>query len=177
MSTRTNPPSPMTKRSTPAGAAMAPVDTIRRDLVALRRLFQRRDLGAMWSAAYGASDVLDYADVRLLDAVHACQSRGPSDGVTVGAVSLVLGVDPSRASRLVAGAVGKGLLTRVAAQDDGRKVVLRITEAGAALLAKGGEVSLSRIAQALAVLPKADQKRFAELLAVFVAAVTDDGSG
>ena len=152
----------------------APVDSIRRDLVALRRLFQRRELGALWSVAYGNAEPLDYGELRLLDAIHAINSRPDADGVTVGAIANALGVDPSRASRIVADAVGKGLLLRTAAQDDGRKVVLVMTDAGVALLAKGGKVSESRIADALSDLSPTQQRQFARLLAKFVNRVTRD---
>src|SRR5688500_15771749 len=91
------------------------VESIRRSLVSLRRLFQRRELANLWASAFGQRSELDYFDVRLLDAVRVSSSNEGTSGATVGDVSRLLGIDPSRASRQVASAVRKGLLTRVAA--------------------------------------------------------------
>jgi DNA-binding MarR family transcriptional regulator len=58
----------------------------------------------------------------------------PATDATIGLVAEDLAVDPSRASRLVADLVARGLVRREAAQDDGRKSVLTITDAGRAVL-------------------------------------------
>jgi DNA-binding MarR family transcriptional regulator len=138
------------------------VESIRRSLVSLRRLFQRKELAEQWAAAYGERASLDYGDLRLLDAVRVAQASG--EGATVGAVSTLLGVDPSRASRVVAQAIAKGLLLRLAAQDDGRKVLLDITAKGLRLAEKGSEVSRSRIALALDTWTESDRNRLSTLL-------------
>lgn len=151
----------MPKAQIPANAT---TESIRGSLVALRRLFQRKELAAMWAAAAGRPPDLDYTELRVLDALR--------DGGTVGDVAVGLGIDPSRASRLVARAVARGTLAREAAQDDGRKVVLRVTPAGAKLRARGGEVTRARIALATADWSRADRVRFAELFARFAAAMT-----
>jgi DNA-binding MarR family transcriptional regulator len=150
----------------PAQAESPTVESIRRSLVSLRRLFQRRELAELWAAAYGDRARLDYNDLRLLDAVRVSESGG--EGASVGDVSRQLGVDPSRASRQVAAAVGKGLLQRRAAQRDGRRVVLDLTAAGRRLLAKGSDVSRSRIGLALDAWSEADRRRLARLLDRFV---------
>lgn len=145
------------------------VESIRRSLVALRRLFQRRELAELWASAFGDHSRLDYTDLRLLDAVRVSQPPDTSEGATVGEISRLLGVDPSRASRQVASAVAKGLLVRQASQGDGRKVVLRITSRGARLQAKGSAVTRRRIALALEAWADADQVMLADLLDRFVA--------
>ena len=162
---------PLRRRTTAATSALAgtaSVESVRQSLVALRRLFQRKELAELWAATYGDRSRLDYGDLRLLDAVRVAQTTAASGGATVGAVSRLLGVDASRASRQVASGVAKGLLSRVADQGDGRKVVLRITAAGERLLAKGSQVSRSRIALALDTWNEADRRKLAGLLDRFV---------
>jgi DNA-binding MarR family transcriptional regulator len=58
----------------------------------------------------------------------------PATGATIGLVAEDLSVDPSRASRIVADLVGRGLVRRAAVQADGRKSVLTVTAAGRRVL-------------------------------------------
>jgi DNA-binding MarR family transcriptional regulator len=143
----------------------ATVESVRRSLVALRRLFQRKELAQLWASAFGRRSELDYSDLRLLDAVGVSSSE---HGATVGEISRLLGVDPSRASRHVARAVRNGLLRRAVAQDDGRKVVLQVTAKGKQLQAKGSELTRARIGLALGGWRDAQQAEFAAQLARFV---------
>jgi DNA-binding MarR family transcriptional regulator len=144
------------------------VESIRRSLVSLRRLFQRRELTSLWAAAFGRRSELDYLDLRLLDAVRVSGESTGAGGATIGDVSRLLGIDPSRASRQVAGAVRKGLLRRRVAQSDGRKVILEITGLGAKLQQKGSELTRSRIDLALDDWSAADRALLADLLSRFV---------
>jgi DNA-binding MarR family transcriptional regulator len=139
------------------------MESIRTSLVALRRLFQRKELTELWAAAFGARTRLDYGELRLLDAVR---EAGPGLA-TVGEVSRRLGLDPSRASRQVAAAVRKGLLWRRAEQTDGRKVALEITPRGAKLQERGSELTRARIGLALSGWTQADRQRFAALFGTF----------
>jgi len=148
------------------------VELIRVSLVELRRMFQRRELAELWSAAAGGADDLDYTELRLLDAIRVAEARTGS--ATVGDASRLLGVDPSRASRQVARAVGKGLLRRRAEQGDARKVLLEVTPKGAALQAKGSELTRARIGVALAEWSDAERARFAALFARFVSGIVSD---
>ncbi|MFO0551553.1 MAG: MarR family winged helix-turn-helix transcriptional regulator [Polyangiaceae bacterium] len=148
------------------------VEAIRVSLVELRRLFQRKELTALWAEAAGGDAKLDYADLRLLDAVRVAEARGEG-GATVGDVAVLLGVDPSRASRLVASAVERGLLERRAAQDDARKVVLAVTSRGSKLQARGSDLTRARIALAVEAWPASRRERFAAELAEFVVGMTD----
>ncbi|HSN29253.1 MAG TPA: MarR family winged helix-turn-helix transcriptional regulator, partial [Kofleriaceae bacterium] len=146
------------------------VERIRVALVELRRLFQRKELTALWAAAAGGDPRLDYADLRLLDAVVVATDRnsgiasGPA-GATVGDVAHLVGVDPSRASRHVARAVARGLVARRAAPGDARQVVLEVTAKGARLQAKGSDLTRARIALALADWTDADRAAFERLFA------------
>ena len=143
-------------------------EAIRTSLVELRRLFQRKELVELWAMTAGGNPRLGYAELRLLDAVRVAESRGDA---TVGDVSRLLGIDPSRASREVARAVTTGLLRRRADQGDARKVVLEITPRGAKLQARGSELTRARIAVALDDWSAADRTRFADLFGRFVAAM------
>ena len=155
------------------------VEAIRVSLVELRRLFQRRELTALWAAAAGGDPGLDYGDLRLLDAVVVAAGRGaretgrgaPETGATVGDVARLLGIDPSRASRQVARAVSRGLLHRRAAQRDARRVLLEVTPRGARLQAKGSDLTRARIAVATAGWSAADRATFERLFARFVGAM------
>jgi DNA-binding MarR family transcriptional regulator len=149
-------------------ASDAQVESIRNSMVGLRRLFQRKELAQLWASAFGEHATLDYTVLRLLDAVGVSQTPNSKEGTTVGEIARLLGVDPSRASRLVASAVADGLLERRVAQSDGRKSVLKITASGAKLQARGSEVTRSRIALALAGWTDHDCLHLAELLERFV---------
>ena len=138
------------------------LESIRLALVALRRLFARRELVELWEEAFGRRSRLDYGELRLLDAVRV------SESVSVGEVARLLGVDPSRASRQVARAVHKGLLRRRAEQGDGRKVALGITPRGKALQEKGSELTRARIALAVGSFRAEERQQFAALFARFV---------
>ena len=138
-------------------------ETIRRSLVALRRIFQRKDLVGLWESAFGRHSKLDYTELKLLDAVRVA-SEG---GATVGEVATLLGVDPSRASRQVARAVAKGLLHRRAEQGDARKVVLEVTAKGAQLQQRGSDLTRARIELAMAKWPRARRAQFSKLFAEF----------
>ncbi|HUJ61831.1 MAG TPA: MarR family winged helix-turn-helix transcriptional regulator [Kofleriaceae bacterium] len=143
-------------------ASFAEIEPIRVALVDLRRLFQRKELTALWGAAK-----LDYGDLRLLDAVTVALARRGS--ATVGDAARLLGIDASRASRQVARAVARGLLERRASQRDGRAVVLAVTPRGARLQARGSALTRRRIDHAIRGWPAAERRRFGTLFARFVA--------
>jgi DNA-binding MarR family transcriptional regulator len=143
-------------------------EAIRVSLVELRRLFQRKDMVQAWEASFGRRGRMDYAELRLLDAVDVAKAA------TIGEVARLLGVDQSRVSRQVTKAVDKGLLERRAAQTDSRKVLLAITPAGAKLQEKGSELTRARIGLAIAEWSKTERQQFATLLGRFVAGMTGE---
>ena len=142
------------------------IEEIRRALVTLRRLFQRKELAELWSAAFGEDTQLDYTELRLLDAV------GMSPSTTVGDVAQRLGIDPSRASRQVSRAVASGYLERRAEQADGRKVVLAVTRAGASLQKRGSDLTRARIVLATARWSAREREQFAALFSRFASGIT-----
>lgn len=160
----------MRKSNVTRAAEAAEIESIRRSLVSLRRLFQRRELAQLWSEAFGRRADVDYTDLRLLDAVRVAARDDAEPGATVGEVGRLLGLDPSRASRLVASGVRRGLLVRKASQGDARKVLLEITARGRVVAEKGSALTRSRIALALELGAFGDDetKRLAVLLERFV---------
>ena len=101
-----------------------------------RRRFAKRELGAR-AIADLALDI-DLAQLDVLMAVRA-DAREFGEGeeeTTVGLVATRLGIDPSRASRLVADLIRLGYLRRAASQTDARRTIVVLTGTGAATVAK-----------------------------------------
>lgn len=108
-------------------AAQATID-IDAVMTQIRRSMDKRDLGRLALRKLGLS--IDLADLDILSALDGCSAH--SGEATVGFVAERLNVDPSRASRIVADAVDKGIVRRVASQSDSRRIVLELTETGRA---------------------------------------------
>jgi DNA-binding MarR family transcriptional regulator len=152
----------------PAGSAVdrAVVD-IDRAMVRIRRSQSRRALGRRSLAERGMAFNLGL--VQVADAVEEGPSaEGP---VTVGLVGERLGLDQSRASRLVAAAVEQGYVRRVASQSDGRRIHLELTAAGQQLVAEVHAFRQAHFARILADWSARDREQLARLLLRFVDAL------
>lgn len=124
----------VTHRLEKAGISSESVDSV----MALDALFQawrrravRRELGHRAIVDLGLP--VDLAQLDVLVAVHAPSNEfGDSAGeeTTVGVVAERLGIDPSRASRLVSEMVNAGYASRAASQQDSRRTVIRLTPSG-----------------------------------------------
>ena len=103
-------------------------------------------------------------------------AAGQSAGSTArGALSIMelaelVGVDQPRASRLVQQATAAGFVHRSADPTDGRRSVIRITEAGRAVLAEARNRHHGAVEQALEPFTEADAEQLATLLERFAAA-------
>jgi DNA-binding MarR family transcriptional regulator len=78
---------------------------------------------------------LDLAALDVMGAVmhwHPDNEADATREVTVGTVAERLGIDPSRASRIVADVVERGYIRRAASQADSRRIVLEPTDKGVA---------------------------------------------
>lgn len=106
-----------------ATEAMMEIDAI---MGQLRRSMARRDLGRLALRELGLD--LEVADLDIISALEGCDSEAGE--ATVGFVAERLNVDPSRASRIVADAVDKGIVRRVASQADSRRIALELTDIG-----------------------------------------------
>lgn len=128
------------------------------------RVAMKRAVGPMV-----AGTVLGCPDPSHLLVVHAVEQGPPGehDEVTVGMVAGRIGVDPSRASRLVAAAIRSGLVLRVASQEDGRRSRLELTELGQKTADHSRQVRRELVARAMAGWDDAERAEFAQLLERF----------
>ncbi|MDS9469411.1 MarR family winged helix-turn-helix transcriptional regulator [Paracoccus sp. MBLB3053] len=86
-------------------------------------------------------DILGVIPGTLLGPIHCPQA----EDVSVGDIARHLHIDPSRASRLVAGLVDRGFLIRAVSQHDARRAVLLRTEAGDRIFAEISRIKLELI--------------------------------
>jgi DNA-binding MarR family transcriptional regulator len=144
------------------------VAQIERALVAIRRSQRRRPLGG--PALAGIDEALgEPLSLGVLGVIDAVQDV-PADGeVTVGLVAERLGLDPSRASRLVAEAVDRHLVDRLASTLDGRRIRLELTDQGQQVFARVQAVRRNYVAERLADWSAHERRTFARLLHRFTA--------
>jgi DNA-binding MarR family transcriptional regulator len=156
----------MSERLDSSGAdADEALAAIERAFVGIRRGMSRRNLGARMVRELGGGVELSHLGV--VDAVEEGPdaSGGP---VTVGMVGERMGIDPSRASRVVTSALRAGYVERVASQADGRRVGLRLTDAGRALAESARAIRRRAFHEAMDGWSDADRRAFARLLTRFV---------
>jgi DNA-binding MarR family transcriptional regulator len=147
------------------GDADEALAAVERAFVRMRRAMSRRNLGARMVRELGGGVELSHLGV--VDAVE--EGPGASGGVvTVGMVGERLGIDPSRASRVVASAIGAGYVERVASQADGRRVGLRLTDTGRALALSTHRYRQQSFAEAMDGWTDVERREFARLLTKFV---------
>jgi len=82
---------------------------------------------------------------------------------TVGALAEELALDPSRASRLAQGLIGKGMLRREPSQQDGRRAVLALSDQAKALFRTFRDVKWTRYMAVMADWSDEDIVTFARL--------------
>jgi DNA-binding MarR family transcriptional regulator len=151
-------------------ASPATLDAIERAMVRLRRSIGRRELGKAMARRLGLPG--DLSPFFAIDAVDEASS-GAGQGVTVGVVAERLGVDPSRASRLVASAVRAGYLARVASQADGRLILLELTESGRAMVRAMRSHRQAYFDRLMRGWSDRDREEFARLLTRFARALDE----
>ena len=98
-----------------------------------RRRWHKRELGASALRHLQLADRLDLAQLDVLMAIWApsrefrCKA---GQETMVSTVAERLGIDPSRASRLVSDLIAKGLARRAVSQQDARRTIVELTEDG-----------------------------------------------
>jgi DNA-binding MarR family transcriptional regulator len=140
------------------------VEAIEAAMVAIRRRSNRRTIAG---APNSADEHARIGVQPVLDAVE--EAAGAATDATVTTVAALLGLDQSRASKMVAAAIDMGLLRREADQADGRRSLLRLTAAGMDQLRQVHEVRQRTFARAMAEWSPRQRNQFARLLTRFVA--------
>jgi DNA-binding MarR family transcriptional regulator len=141
---------------------------IERAMIRIRRRQSRRTLLGM-VAADGATPP-DLEHVAVIDAVDEGMEM-PGHEVTVGDIAQRLGIDPSRASRVVTAAIKAGYVRRVASQNDGRRICLELTDAGRQVTEHAHRTRQALYNRLLEDWSAADRTRFARLLTRFTDAL------
>lgn len=133
------------------------------------RLAARTDNPGINSASPGTSGTPCGANPALVSVVDAVDEGPPAadEQVTVGLVAERLGIDPSRASRLVAASIESGHLVRVASQRDGRRIGLELTDAGREVLHVSQRFRQAMFAKAMQDWTDEERTAFARLLTRF----------
>lgn len=124
----------------------------------MRLLIGRRFIGRMALKRIGTG--LELSDI---DAIGVIKRIGSQQEVTVGTIAEQLRIDPSRGSRIVADLVKQGLLERAASQEDGRRSLVRVTEAGRRVLDDIEAIKRETIAEATAGWSDEDVEAFGRL--------------
>lgn len=97
-----------------------------------RRRAGRREVASIALRTLGIGLELPQFDVLL--AIEGSIGGNVADEVTVGLVADRLGIDPSRASRLVGEMVTRGYARRTVSQADARRAILALTRRGATVV-------------------------------------------
>ncbi len=117
----------------------------------------------------------DQRDLALIPALEVVEEQGPE--ATVGTVASALGLDPSRASRLVSIAVDARYLSRVASQSDGRRVHLQLTATGERFVRYAHGYRQGLIERAMKGWSQPDRDQLAVLLSRFTDALRVTAQG
>ena len=139
-------------------------------MVRIRRSQTRRSLSKI--AAREGECPADHGVISVADAVDE-GAPAPGAQVTVGLVAERLGIDPSRASRLVAAAIEAGHVRRVASQHDGRRIGLELTPAGRQALDGVQQFRQAMIGRAMHGWTDRERTEFARLLDRFTTSFLD----
>ena len=138
---------------------------IERAMVRIRRSQTRRAIGRLMERQLRTRFNLAHSFV--VDALDEAREV-PGNEPSVGMVAEHLGVDPSRASRMVADAVRGGYVRRVASQADGRRMCLELTGEGRKLLKTTSSFRRRVFSKVMASWTESECVEFARLLAKFI---------
>lgn len=142
----------------PSAVGGPPLAAIGQAMTRMRLLIGRRFIGRMALKRIGTG--LELSDI---DAIGVIKRIGSEQEVTVGTIAEQLRIDPSRGSRIVADLVKQGLLERAASQEDGRRSLVKVTEAGRRVLEDIEAIKRETIAEATAGWSPEDVETFGRL--------------
>jgi DNA-binding MarR family transcriptional regulator len=157
------------RRRRPASSEQVNPDIVRaieRSILQIVRNMGRRSLGR--STERRLDGLVDFTHVAVVDAIADCTATEAT--ATVGQVGKRIGVDPSRASRMVAKAIRAGYAKRTISQEDGRRSCVILTKKGEEFRAAIEELRGRYFATHLKALSQAECETFADLLAKFLQA-------
>lgn len=133
----------------------------------LRRIWQKPTLNRQLRTAQGDDSArVHLSNIFVVHAIARVAAECDSE-ITIGAVADRLDVDPSTASRLVAGAIEAGMVTRRASAVDARRAQLTLTDAGRGVLDHAAKVRREYIGGLMADWSTEDKEAFGRLLARF----------
>ena len=155
-----------------AAEAMASIDAV---MHRVRRSIQRREFGRRILAAIDPGLEVPHLDAISAIAQVSTDADAPRQEVTVGLIAERLGIDPSRASRVVADVGERGYAKRVASQSDARRICLELTGKGRRFIEAVRRNKLQIFAQALGTWNERELVVFAALLDRFTNWATDEG--
>ncbi|MFJ4880570.1 MarR family winged helix-turn-helix transcriptional regulator [Streptomyces sp. NPDC088745] len=112
----------------------------------------------------------DLSRTLVLNIVLEAEQEEPEEPreITVGGIAAHLGTDPSVASRMVSDCIAAGYLVRAASQQDGRRTVLHLNEAGRDLMTRFRRHQRSAFEAITADWPTSERLEFARLLLKYV---------
>lgn len=143
------------------------IASVERSMFVMRKRLAKREL---LSAVLKTFPVpLDPAELDTLAVIaqHDASAGSERGEVTVGLIAERLGLDPSRASRLVAEVVERGLARRVASQADARRICLELSESGIAFSEEFRKRKHAYFVDAFSHWSEADVVAFAHLFEKF----------
>jgi DNA-binding MarR family transcriptional regulator len=141
-----------------------------RALLRFRRSQTRRSRNRMAELDQGCQ--VDHGAVAVADAVDE-GPPAPGEEVTVGLVAERLGIDPSRASRLVSAAIESGHVRRVASQRDGRRIGIELTDVGREALDQAQRFRQAMFGRAMQDWTERERTEFVRLLSRFTDSFLD----
>jgi DNA-binding MarR family transcriptional regulator len=150
-------------RSHAEDTAASGVEAISDALSRMRLMIGRRILGRLMISK-SAPDL----DLSHLDVIEAVKRSTAESEATVGAVAEMMRVDHSRASRLIADLVQRGILQRTVSQADARRSVVELTQEGEAFKRDMQAVKRRVLESVVANWSKQDVDHFARLFPRFV---------
>lgn len=103
------------------------LDQITTALGRLRTMMGRRFISRLALSRLSEGHGLELSH---FDVIKIIGTARPDQDMTVGAIAEQLRIDPSRASRVVADLVRGGSLRREASQEDARRTIVKLTDAG-----------------------------------------------
>jgi DNA-binding MarR family transcriptional regulator len=128
------------------------------------------------AAMQALAQPIDLEHVAVVDAIEE-GSEGPDQEVTVGDVAERLGIDPSRASRVVTAAIKSGYVRRLASQADGRRICLELTPDGHRIVDQAHRQRQTLYSNLMDDWSQHDRTEFARLLTRFAEALTKGKRG